>query len=423
MRRIIQMAAGLAWGLFALAAAAQPLNGGAQDYDALLAMIGDARIVMLGEATHGSREFYRERARITRRLVEEAGFGAVVLEAPWETVRRLDAYIRGNGDDADATAALGDFIRFPRWSWRNREVRDFVESLRALNRDRTPAAAPLRLYGMDIYCEPESAAAVVRHLARHSAEAAALARQRYACFADYPDEPMLYGREVEAGRAASCAEGAAAQLAEMAAEAPDEESFAAWQSARAVHSGEAYYRALYREGAWSWNLRERHLADTLVQLLERMGPAGKIVVWAHNSHQGDARESDQGAVGELSLGQLMRERYGAAAVLVGFSTYRGRVRAAADWGEPDRVWRLRPALAQSWHERLHRLGQPRLLLIFRGNPVLAEQFAERRLERVVGVSYVPVAERASHYRHSRLSRQFDAVIHIDVTSAVDALPR
>lgn len=422
MRRFIQMAALLFWGAFALAsAAAQPLTGGERDYDTLLAMIGDARIVMLGEATHGSREFYRERARITRRLIEEAGFGAVVLEAPWEPVRRLDAYIRGDSGDADGVAALGGFTRFPRWSWRNSEVRDFVETLRALNLARAPGAAPVRLYGMDLYSVPESADAVVRHLARRSSEAAALARQRYACFADYLIEPMLYGREVESGRAPSCAEGAAAQLAEMAADAHDEDGFAAWQSARVVHSGEAYYRAIYREGALSWNLREQHLADTLVQVLERMGAAGKIVVWAHNSHQGDARESDQGAVGELSLGQLMRERYGADAVLIGLSTYRGRVRAAAGWGESDRVWRLRPALPQSWHAYLHRLGFPRLLLIFRGNPALAEKFAERRLERVVGVSYVPGDERRNHYRNARLSRQFDAIIHIDVTGAVDSL--
>jgi len=300
-------------------------------------------------------------------------------------------------------------------------VRGFAENLRAINRAHAPGVAPVRLYGMDVYSVPESADAVARHLARRSDDAAALARQRYACFADYPDEPMLYGREVEAGRAPSCADGAAAQLAEMAADTQDEDGFAAWQSARTVSSGEAYYRALYREGALSWNLRERHMADTLVQLLEHMGPAGKIVVWAHNSHQGDARENDQGAVGELSLGQLMRERYGADAVLVGFSTYRGQVRAASGWGENDRVWRLRPALPQSWHERLHRLGSPRLMLIFRGDPALAEKFAERRLERVVGVSYVPADERASHYRHARLSRQFDAVIHIDVTSAVDVL--
>ncbi|MFA6971006.1 MAG: erythromycin esterase family protein [Gallionella sp.] len=423
MRRIILMAALMAWGLFAFSCGeAEPLTGGDKDYDALLSMIGDARIVMLGESTHGSREFYRERARITRRLIEEAGFGAVILEAPWESVRRLDAYIRGSSGDSDAASALGGFIRFPRWTWRNSEVRDFAESLRTINFTRAPGLAPVRLYGMDLYSVPESADAVVTHLARRSIEAATLARQRYACFAGYLAEPMLYGRDVESGLAASCAEGAAVQLAEMPAEPREEDDFAAWQSARVVSNGEAYYRAIYHEGELSWNLREQHLADTLIQVLKRMGETGKIVVWAHNSHQGDARESDQGAVGELSLGQLMRERYSKDAVLVGFSTYRGRVRAAAKWGGKDRVWRLRPALRYSWHERLHRLGQPRLMLIFRSNPALAKKFAERRLERVVGVNYLPKDELSSHYRYAHLSQQFDAIIHIDETSAVDSLP-
>jgi len=275
---------------------------------------------------------------------------------------------------------------------------------------------------MDLYSVPESADTVVRHLARRSIAAAGLARQHYACFDEYPAEPMWYGHEVESGRAPSCAAGAAAQLAEMEPQARDEDDFAAWQSARVVRNGEDYYRALYRKGAVSWNLRERHMFDTLVQVLERMGNAGKIVVWAHNSHQGDARETGQAAAGELSLGQLMRERYGEDAVLIGFSTYRGLVRAAEKWGGADRVWRLRPALPESWQDRLHRLDAPRSLLIFRGNPPLAEKFAERRLERVVGVNYIRNNERKSHYFHARLSRQFDAVIHIDVTSAVNALP-
>lgn len=402
--------------------AVQPLTGAATDYDALLALTADARVVMLGEATHGSREFYRERARITRRLIEEQGYGAVVLEAPWEPVRRLDAYIRGEGRDGDAPAALRGFKRFPAWSWRNSEVRDFVDGLRALNRSRAPLAPPLRLYGMDLYSVPESADAVVRHMARSSIAAAATARQRYLCFDDFLDEPMHYGRLAESGQTRSCATGAAAQLADMEAAPQGEDDFAAWQSARVVASGETYYRALYRQGARSWNLREQHMADTIVQVLERLGPQGKVVVWAHNLHQGDARATDQAPANELSLGQLMRARYGAAAVLVGLSTYRGSVRAAATWGAPDRVRRLRPALRGSSHELLHRSGLPASLLVFRGAPALAAEHAERRLQRAVGVIYVPRIERRNHYFYAALSAQFDAVIHIDVTSALDSLP-
>lgn len=405
--------------------AAQPLSGSERDYDALLALTASARVVMLGEATHGSREFYRERARITRRLIGEQGFGAVVLEAPWEPVRRLDAYIRGEGRDSDAAAALVGFQRFPDWSWRNREVRDLLEGLRDLNHGAARRATPVRLYGMDLYSVPESADAVVRHQARRSIERAAQARQRYLCFAEFLPEPMLYGRQAAAGRSASCADGAAAQLAEMALATADEDDFFAWQSARVVHSGEGYYRALYRPGAGSWNLREQHMADTLVQLLQRMGPQGRIVVWAHNLHQGDARATDQAPAQELSLGQLMRQRYGDEAVLVGFSTHRGQVRAAPAWGARDRVWRLRAALPGSWpgylHRRLRRDGTPDALLIFRNDASLAAEFAERRLERAVGVIYVPAAERRNHYFNAMLSGQFDVLVHLDVTSALDSL--
>ncbi len=403
-------------------ASAQPIVGAAGDYDGLLAAIGDARVVMLGEATHGSREFHRERARITRRLIEDKGYAAVILEAPWEPVRRLDAYVGGGG--ADARAALAGMVRFPRWMWRNDAVRDFLDELRGLNAGRS-LGRRVRVVGMDLYSVPESADAVVRHVARQSIAAAALARRRYACFDNYLPEPLLYGRDVESGRAPSCAEGAQAQLDELApatSASADEDDFAAWQSARVVKDGEAYYRATYRQDVSAWNLREQHMADTIHQVLERLGPRGKVVVWAQNIHQGDARATDQSAVGEVSLGQLMRERHGMDVVLVGFSTHRGQVRAATSWGAPDRVWRLRPALPGSWSGLLHRVGLPAYVLVFRDRPALAESFAAARLERAVGVAYEPRTERRSHYFNMRLSRQFDAVIHLDVTSAVEPLP-
>lgn len=414
----------LAWAFAAVSAvASQTLTGSDADYDALLAITATARVVMLGEATHGSREFYRERARITRRLIEEQGFGAVVLEAPWEPVRRVDAYIRGEGRDATAEASLAGFVRFPDWPSRNREMSDLVEGLRGLNATPGRRAPPVRLYGMDVYSVPESADAVVRHVARRSIVEAAETRQRYRCFDDYRSEPSLYGREADAGRAPSCAEGAAAQVAALEAAIIDEDDFAAWQSARVVADGESYYRALYREERLSWNARERHMAGTIVQVLQRMGPRGKVVVWGHNLHVGDARATDQGAAGELSIGQLMREKFGDGAVLVGLSTHHGWVRAASDWGAPDRVRRLRSALGASWHGRLHRGSAPSALLIFRGKPELAAAFAERRLQRSVGVVYVPGAELKNHYSSAELSRQFDAVIHLDSTTALDSLGR
>lgn len=421
---MLRKLAGLATALWAGALAAQPLTGGGHDYDALLALTAKARVVMLGEATHGSREFYRERTRITRRLIAEQGYRALVLEAPWEMVRRVDAYVRGESGDADATAALAGFTRFPDWPSRNSELRDLVEALRALNRTPAHRDDPVRLYGMDLYSLPESADAVVRHVARRSVAAAAKARQRYRCFDDY-DEPSFYGRDVAVGRAPSCADGAQEQAVELeAGPVAGEDDFMAGQSARTVAAAEGCYRALYRgESIGSWNLRERHMAGTLDRLLERMGPQGRMVVWGHNLHQGDARATAQARGGELSIGQLMRERHGDAAVLVGFSTHRGTVRAAPAWGARDRVRPLRPAIPESWHGVLHRDAPPAVLLVFRGNPALAAEYAASRPERAVGVLYLPGSERRDHYFNAALSGQFDAVIHIDATTALDSLGR
>lgn len=402
---------------------AQPLTGAAHDYDALLATVGAARIVMLGEATHGSREFYRERVRITRRLIEEKGFAAVVFEAPWQPMRRLDAYVRGAGGDPDAAAALADSVRFPRWLWRNEEVRDFAEWLRGHNRQA--GAAAVQVFGMDLYSVPESARAVAAYLAQAVPPEAAAARRDYRCFEDHVREPQDYGHAVVVLGQPSCGAGARRQLALMQTDVdlagvPDEALFAAWQSAHTVAAGEAYYRAMYTPGMSSWNLRERHMADMLDRLLDRLtataGRPAKLVVWAHNTHQGDARATDQAVVGEVSIGQLMRERHPGQVVAVGFSTYAGAVRAASAWGGPDRVKRLRPALAGSWSALLHRGGYPAYLLTFADQPELAAALAAARLERAVGVNYLPHDERASHYFNVRLSRQFDALIHWDVTS-------
>lgn len=416
-----------------LQAAARPLVGGAGDYDGLLDAIGQAGIVMLGEATHGSREFYRERARITRRLIEEKGFSAVVFEAPWEPMRRLDAWVGGGNDDGNAEAALSGIIRFPRWTWRNEEMRDFAVWLR--RRNLQPDVVPVRVHGMDLYSLPESARAVAAYLEGAATdEEARSARRDLQCFNDYPIEPQGYGEAVETRQAPSCGAGARRQLALMslrhdaAAPAPSEELFAAWQSTHTVAAAEAYYRAMYRREASSWNLRERHMADTLDRL--RDWPAthdaargrAKIVVWAHNIHQGDARATDQAAAGEVSLGQLMRERHPGEVVLVGFSTYSGQVRAATRWGGRDRVKILKPALAESGSALLHRAGPPTYLLTFNDHPALAQALAASRPERAVGVIYLPDDERASHYFNVRLSRQFDALIHWDTTTPLVPLP-
>lgn len=414
----------------AIRAAAQPLTGAADDYDGLLAAVGAARIVLLGEATHGSAEFYRERMRITRRLIENKGFNAVVFEAPFDPVRRLDAYVRGATDDADA--AFAGFERFPRWLWRNAAVRDFADWLR--ERNRGAGGAPVRLFGIDLYSVPESAQAVVDHLAARAPDEAAAARRDYACFAPYGAEPQDYGNAVETEGAPSCGTGARRQLALLevrrqlagAAGSTDEALATAWLSAHVVAAGEDYYRAMYRPGVSSWNRRERHLADMLDRLGDMLaaqrGAPAKLVVWAHNIHQGDARATDQAAAGETSLGQAMRERHPGQSFALGFATYAGTVRAAAEWGHRDRVRRLRPALQGSVSALMHAAGLPAFFLDFRRHPELAEALAAPRAERAVGVAYLPHSERASHYFKVRVSRQFDALIHIDRTTALVPMP-
>jgi erythromycin esterase-like protein len=417
---------------------ARPISGGRADYDPLLEMVGDARFVLLGEATHGTREFYRERARITRRLVEEKGFGAVVLEADWPDAYRVSEYVGGRGRDATAEQALSGFTRFPRWMWRNAEFRDLVAWLRSHNDSRRPPATKVGVYGMDLYSLTGSAEAVVEYLGRVDPEAAGRARKRYGCFAAYRESPERYGSDVAAGRKGSCEGEAAAQLLEMGQRlaawraAPgrvrDDDLFSAYQNARVVKNGEAYYRQMYEGKFSTWNLRDSHMAETLRELAGYLdalgGPKGKVVVWAHNTHQGDARMTEMGEAGELNVGHLMRQSHGGEAVLVGFTTYTGEVLAAHEWGEEGRTMKVRPALPESYSGLFHEVGVPNFLLIMRGGgEEMSRSLGEPRLERAIGVIYLPATERQSHYFEARLSRQFDAVIHLDVTGAVTPLGR
>jgi len=416
--------------------AAHALTGGARDYDPLLEMIGDARFVLLGEATHGTHEFYRERARITRRLIEEKGFDAVVLEADWPQAHSVSRYVRGKGEDANAEQALADFKRFPRWMWRNTDFRDLIEWLRSYNASARDEKGDVGVYGMDLYSVADSAREVVEYLKRVDPEAARRARRRYECLDGYGSRTEQYGYDVATGSRGSCEKDAAAQLQEMerrlaawragAARERDDELFSAYQNARVVRHGEAYYRLLYRQQFSTWNLRDRHMATTIQELARYLDALGgrksKVVVWAHNSHQGDARMTERGEAGELNVGQLMRQFHGASTVLVGFTTYTGEVRAASEWGGGDRKMRLRPSLPESYGALFHETGVPNFLLLMRGGGAHAEALARARPERAVGVIYLPATERRSHYFEARLSKQFDAVIHWDVTSALEPLP-
>ena len=391
-----------------------PLTDGERDHDALLDLVGGKRFVLLGEASHGTAEFYRERARITRRLIEEKGFAAVAVEADWPDAHRVNCYVRGGGDDRSADEALGSFVRFPRWMWRNTEVAELVDWLRS----RRDAG----FYGLDLYSLNSSIDAVIGTLERIDPEAAARARERYACFDNF-DDTQDYGAAAAFGAGESCEDEAVEQLIELCRQLPDsaarDDRFFAEQNARLVKNAEEYYRAMFRGRVSTWNLRDTHMADTLDDLadhLARSGGEAKIVVWAHNSHLGDARATEMGASGELNVGQLVRERHPGDVVNIGFTTYTGTVMAADSWGDEGRVKRVNVALDGSWEDLLHRAGLPRFLLPLRGS-----RLDGARLERAIGVIYRPQTERISHYFRARLADQFDAVIHIDETTALQPL--
>jgi erythromycin esterase-like protein len=412
----------------------QPLAGTPRDYDALLDLIGTARFALLGEASHGTREFYRERAEISKRLITEKGFTAVAVEADWPDAWRVNRYVRGLSDDHDAAMALAGFRRFPAWMWRNREVCEFIEWLRDYNTGRG-RETQVGFYGMDLYSLFTAIQAVLAYLDRNDPEAARKARARYSCFDHAREDSQAYGYAAGFGLTASCEDEVVQQLREMnrrAAEASQvpglerDAAFYAQQNARLVRNAEEYYRTMFRGRVSSWNLRDSHMVETL-QALERhlsadLGSAPRIAVWAHNSHLGDASATEMGNIGEWNVGQLVRDRYGDDAVLVGFSTHRGWVTAATEWDEPPQRKQVREGLAGSWEDIFHQTDMERLLLIMRGNAELRSMIVEpRRLQRAIGVIYRPETERQSHYFYTRLADQFDAMIHIDETHALEPL--
>jgi erythromycin esterase-like protein len=414
---------------------AHRISGNSRDYDPLMKMIGDSRFVLLGESTHGTHEFYRERAVITRRLIEEKGFDAVVLEADWTDAYRANEFVHGTSKDQTAEQSLEGFTRFPQWMWRNTDFRDLVTSIRSYNNSGKPNIPRVGIYGMDLYGLSESAGAVIEYLKRVNPEAGNQAARRYACFDGYLAQPEQYGYVVSRDEKKSCEKQALEQFQEMEARfntwlsntnrQRDEDLFSAYQNARVVKNGEAYYRLSYKRNFSTWNLRDTHMAEIIQALTRYLDAVGntksKIVVWAHNTHQGDARMTEMGEAGELNVGHLMRKANDRDAVLVGFTTYTGEVMAASEWGEKGETMKVRPALAGSYASLFHETGEPSFLLIFRGNEQLTQELARPRLERAIGVVYKPETERQSHYFDARMSKQFDAVIHFDATSAVKPL--
>jgi len=414
---------------------ARPLSGAREDFDPILDLVGDARIVFLGEASHGTHEFYRARAEITKRLIQERGFVAVAAEADWPDAYRVNRYVRAVGSDGDAAQALSGFLRFPQWMWRNADVVDFVTWLRAYNDDVLGNGRKVGFYGLDLYSLHASMAAVLEYLRIVDPEAARRAQYRYACFEQFGEDPQAYGYATSYGLAPSCEDEVIDQLVDLRRSAahyaqrdgrlaPDDLFFTE-QNARVVRNAERYYRAMFGSRVSSWNLRDQHMADTLASLvsfLERSGPGSKLVVWAHNSHVGDARATEVGAGGELTVGQLARQRFGDDVVLLGFTTHHGTVTAASDWDAPAERKIVRPALAGSYESAFHH-GPPNFFLDLRTPSAVATALREPRLERAIGVVYQPKTERLSHYFSARLAEQFDGILHYDETRAVDPLER
>lgn len=406
--------------------------------EALEEIIGDARVVLIGESSHGTAEFYRARAEITKWLIEEKGFCAVAAEADWPDAYRVNRYVRGLGHDASPEEALRGFERFPAWMWRNTVVRDFVDWLHAHNsRQRGEGRRQTGFYGLDLYSLHRSMREVIDYLDTMDPVAAARARQRYACF-DHTsaDDGQTYGYAAAFGAGLSCEREAIEQLVELQRNAveyarrdgllAEDELFYAQQNAQTVRNAEGYYRAMFGARVTSWNLRDRHMAQTLDALLAHLdrhqdAPPARIVVWAHNSHVGDARATEVGADGQLTLGQLAREHHGSAVRLIGFTTYTGTVTAASRWGGIAERKIVRPALNGSVEELFHEVERSEFLI----SPMLSRAAAEPldvvRLGRAIGVIYLPDTERQSHYYHVRPGEQFDALIHLDRTTALEPL--
>ncbi|WP_129790530.1 protein-L-isoaspartate(D-aspartate) O-methyltransferase [Sphingosinicella sp. CPCC 101087] len=400
------------------------------DFAAAFDRFGDARVVLLGEASHGTSEFYRARALVTERLVRHHGFNIVAVEADWPDAAFVDRYIRHREarEEEGASAEDAPFQRFPTWMWRNTDVDAFIRRLRSCNEGRY-AEEMVGFYGLDLYNLGGSIRAVIDYLDDVDPDAAALARERYGCLQPWSRNPALYGQLAISEGYARCEDGVVEMLRELQrkrleyAALDGEEWLDAAANARLVKNAEGYYRAMYRGAAESWNLRDTHMFETLSQLLEAKGPGAKAVVWAHNSHIGNAAYTEMGQVREeLNIGQLVKERFGEQARLVGFGTHSGTVAAATDWDRPMEIKAVRPALPGSYERLSHDSGVPRFLLDLRGPGELREALMEPRLERFIGVIYRPETERWSHYAEAILPMQFDAWVWFDETEAVTPLP-
>lgn len=401
-----------------------------KNYDQLLDEIGESRFVLMGEATHGTQEFYQARISLTQQLIEQKGFMAIAIEGDWPDTYAIHRYIQGKGATDNWQQALQNFKRFPTWMWRNKTLPPFLKWLRNYNDNH--ASQKIGFYGMDLYSLSTSIEAVINYLTTVDINAAQQARLRYACFDHIQTDPQQYGYLTSLGLRKACIQQAVDQFIEMQNAAlmslhndNDEEHFYATQNARLVKNAEEYYRAMFEDHFSSWNIRDQHMAETINVLADHLekkfNKPAKIIVWAHNSHVGDARATEMNEREEINIGQLIREQHKQDAFLLGFSTFHGTVTAATNWDDDPQCKKINPALDGSYEELFHAMNAKNFILNLKNNKQLEHYLKIPRLQRAIGVIYRPDSERLSHYYFSRLPYQFDSIIHFDKTSAVEPL--
>lgn len=423
----------------ALRQAALPLRS-RSDLDPLLAAIGKASYVLLGEASHGTHEFYRWRAEITKRLILDGRCAFIAVEGDWPDCYKLNRYVKGYTDCGDsAEQVLRAFDRWPTWMWANREVAEFAEWLKTHNDGLAPGKR-VGFYGLDVYSLWDSMEAVVSYLETVDPAFAQEARRAYLCFEPYGGDPQAYARAT-AMVPATCEDEAVAVLRRLRSKAPEyrddgpEAYYNAEQNALIAQGAERYYRAMLHGGGASWNVRDRHMVETLERLMAHHGKNATAVVWEHNTHVGDARYTDMASAGMVNVGQLVREAHPAPGqvFLAGFGTYSGSVIAGAMWGAPMEIMHMPNARKGSLEDMLHRAGALRaaakgnatlrnLLLLFDGSPDGGVYGMDQPVEhRAIGVVYDPQAERWGNYVPTIVPRRYDAFLFLDETHALQAL--
>jgi len=416
-----------------------PVGDTLRQYDPIIKKAADKQLVLIGEASHGSLEFYRTRAEITQRLIEETGFDAVAVEADWPDAYAINSYVRNLNSCTTAEAALEHFERFPTWMWANQEVLRFIEWLRAFNDMYHKETRTVGFYGLDLYSMNSSIQAVIKYLEKVDPKASEQARKRYSCLEYFMENPQAYGYSLKQGLTDSCEKEIVTQLVELREKsfnyleldglAAEDEYFCAKQNAELVCNSEEYYRAMFGAHVIPrpnlWNMRDRHMFETLESLKEHISKQlnrdAKIVVWAHNSHIGNAAATEMSKRGEFNIGQLTRETYGKKSLLIGFSTARGEVTAASNWEMPTERKKIRLPIPGSYEDIFHKVNQKNFLINLLENNETTDQLRSPRLQRAIGVIYRPETERESHYYYSALPEQFDFMIHFDDTNALKPL--